>query len=374
MKYFLIAGEASGDLHASNLMKELIRQDSEAEFRFLGGDLMQQVYPGMVMHYKDTAFMMADVFLNLGKIFRNLRKIKSELLQWKPDVVIPVDYPGFNMRISKFASERGMSVYYFISPKVWAWKQRRVKDLKKYTRQLFVILPFEPDFFKRFSMEAQYFGNPLLDGIRAFQRSFEGGDLWKSRHGLDERPVIALLAGSRKSEIKDMLPDMARVASAHPSFQFVVAGAPSIDAEFYAPHLEGNELKIVHGQTYGLLATAHAGLVTSGTATLEAALFKVPQVVMYRTSAFAYAIAKRLVKIQFISLVNLILNRKLVLEVIQKDLYGQTEPELSRILNDPQHREQIIQGYEELGTLIGEEGVSERIAARMVELLKAEKE
>ncbi len=374
MKYFLIAGEASGDLHSSNLMKELIRLDSHAQFRYLGGDLMQEVSPGMVMHYKDTAFMMADVFLNLGKIFRNLRKIKDELLQWEPDVVIPVDYPGFNMRIAKFASQKGMRVYYFISPKVWAWKQRRVHDLKKYTRQLFVILPFEAAYFKQFEMEVQYFGNPLLDGVRQFQRDFRGGDEWKKAHGLDERPVVALLAGSRKSEIRDMLPEMARVASAHPAYQFVVAGAPSIDTEFYTPYLEGGKLNIVYGETYALLASAYAGLVTSGTATLEAALFRVPQVVMYRTSAFAYSVAKRLVKIKFISLVNLILNRSLVLEVIQKDLYGQTEPELSRILNNAVHRERIMKGYQELGSLIGEEGVSERIAGRMVELIKEETE
>ena len=340
MKYFLIAGEASGDLHASNLMRELIRLDPDAQFRFLGGDLMQQVYPGMVMHYKDTAFMMADVFLNLGKIFRNLRKIKDELLQWKPDVVIPVDYPGFNMRIARFACSRGMRVYYFISPKVWAWKQKRVKALKKYTQHLFVILPFEKAFFRKFQMEVEYFGNPLIDGVRVFQRNFIGGDVWKARQGLDERPIVALLAGSRKSEIKDMLPDMARVAGNHPAYQFVVAGAPSIDPEFYIPYLEEGKLEIVYGETYALLATAFAGLITSGTATLEAALFQVPQVVMYRTSAFAYSIAKRLVKIKFISLVNLILNRGLVLEVIQKDLYGQTEAELSRILNENAHREQ----------------------------------
>jgi lipid-A-disaccharide synthase len=373
MKYFLIAGEASGDLHSSNLMKELIRLDSHAQFRYLGGDLMQQVYPGMVMHYKDTAFMMADVFLHLGKIFRNLRKIKDELVQWEPDVVIPVDYPGFNMRIAKFASKKGMRVFYFISPKVWAWKQRRVKDLKKYTRRLFVIFPFEVAFFKKFSLEVEYFGNPLLDGVRRFQRDFRGGDEWKKAHGLDERPVVALLAGSRKSEIREMLPEMARVASAHPAYQFVVAGAPSIDPGYYTPYLEGSNLKIVYVETYALLATAYAGLVTSGTATLEAALFNVPQVVMYRTSAFAYSIAKRLVKIKFISLVNLILNRKVVVEVIQKDLFSQTESELSRILNDAVHRERIMNGYEELGSLIGEEGVSERIAGRMVELIKEEK-
>ncbi len=231
MKYFLIAGEASGDLHASNLMKELIRKDPEAEFRFLGGDLMQEVYPGILMHYKDTAFMMADVFLNLGKIFRNLRIIKEALLRWEPDVVIPVDYPGFNMRIARFASAKGMRVYYFITPKVWAWKQRRVKDLKKYTKALFVILPFEPEFFRGFGMESEYFGNPLLDGVRKFQRTFVGADAWKKTNGLDQRPVIALLAGSRKSEIKDMLPEMARVVADHPDYQFVIAGAPSIDPE-----------------------------------------------------------------------------------------------------------------------------------------------
>jgi len=374
MKYFLIAGEASGDLHASNLMKELIRKDADAQFRFLGGDLMQEVSPGMVLHYKATAFMMADVFLNLGKIFRNLRKIKEELVQWKPDVIIPVDYPGFNMRIAKFAASSGMRVYYFISPKVWAWKQRRVKDLKKYTRKLFVILPFEVAWFKQFDMEVEYFGNPLLDGVRQFQRDFEGALEWKNTHRLDKRPVVALLAGSRKSEIKDMLPAMARVAAAHPDYQFVVAGAPSIDTAFYTTYLEGTELKIVYGETYALLATAFAGLITSGTATLEAALFKVPQVVMYRTSAFAYSIAKRMVKIKFISLVNLILNKPVVLEVIQKDLYKQTETELSRILDDAVHRETIMKEYENLGKLIGEEGVSERIAGRMVELLKEEKE
>jgi lipid-A-disaccharide synthase len=374
MKYFLIAGEASGDLHASNLMKELIRLDSQAQFRFLGGDLMQEVSPGIVMHYKETAFMMADAFLHLRTIFRNLRKIKEELVRWEPDVIIPVDYPGFNMRIAKFAISKGMRVYYFIPPKVWAWKQRRVKDLKKYTHKLFVILPFEPAYFKRFSIETEYFGNPLMDGVGQFQRDFKGAEAWKSEHGLDERPVVALLAGSRKSEIKDMLPAMAGVAAAHPDYQFVVAGAPSIDAEFYTPHLEGTKLKIVYGETYALLATAYAGLITSGTATLEAALFKVPQVVLYRTSAFAYSIAKRMVKIKFISLVNLILNKPVVLEVIQKDLYKQTEAELSRILDETVHREKIMKDYEDLGLLIGEEGVSKRIAGRMVELLREEKE
>lgn len=374
MKYFLIAGEASGDLHASNLMKELKRIDSDAEFRFMGGELMEAVSPALVMHYKETSYMMLDVLFHLRKIFRNLRIIKDELVRWKPDVVIPVDYPGFNMRIAKFASLKGMRVFYFISPKVWAWKQRRVHDLKKFTEKLFVILPFEVDWFKKFGMEVEYSGNPLVDGVGNFMKDFEGGEAWKLAHGLDKRPVVALLAGSRIKEIQGMLPAMAKVAAVHPGYQFVVAGAPSIDRELYKPYLEENVLRIVHGQTYALLATATAGLVTSGTATLEAALFGLPQVVLYRTSSLAYAIGKQLVKIKHISLVNLILNRSLVLEVIQKSLYEQTESELSRILNDAVYREQIVNGYEEISSIIGEEGVSERIAKRMVELIKEEKE
>ncbi len=373
MKYFLIAGEASGDLHASNLMKELIRIDPGAEFRFMGGDLMEQVSPNQVMHYKETSYMFLDVLFHLRKIFRNLRIIKDELVQWQPDLVIPVDYPGFNMRISKFAFLKGFRVFYFISPKVWAWKQRRVYDLRKYNEKLFVILPFEVEYFRKFGMEVEYFGNPLMDGIRSFQDEFNGGDEWKEAHGLDERPVVALLAGSRKKEIEGMLPSMAMIAAAHPAYQFVVAGAPSIDPAYYTTFLEGGMLKIVHGETYALLATATAGLVTSGTATLEAALFGVPQVVLYRTSPLAYSIAKRIVKIKHISLVNLILDRGLVLEVIQKSLYSQTESELSRILDDASHREQITEGYRELRSLIGEEGVSKRIAYRMVELIKEDK-
>ena len=374
MKYFLIAGEASGDLHASNLMKELKRFDSDAEFRFMGGELMEAVAPNRVMHYKETSYMMLDVLFHLRKIFRNLRIIKDELVQWKPDVVIPVDYPGFNMRIAKFASRNGMRVFYFIAPKVWAWKQRRVHDLKRFTEKLFVILPFEVDWFKKFGMDVEYSGNPLVDGVGSFLNDFEGEEAWKLAQGMDERPVVALLAGSRIKEIQGMLPAMAKVAAAHPGYQFVVAGAPSIDPDFYKPYLAENHLRIVYGQTYALLAAAAAGLVTSGTATLEAALFRVPQVVLYRTSSLAYSIGKQLVKIKHISLVNLIINRSLVLEVIQKRLYEQTESELSRILNDAVYREQILNGYKEIGSLIGEVGVSERIAKRMVELIKEKKE
>jgi lipid-A-disaccharide synthase len=278
------------------------------------------------------------------------------------------------MRIAKFASRNGMRVFYFIAPKVWAWKQRRVHDLKRFTEKLFVILPFEVDWFKKFGMDVEYSGNPLVDGVGSFLNDFEGEEAWKLAQGMDERPVVALLAGSRIKEIQGMLPAMAKVAAAHPGYQFVVAGAPSIDPDFYKPYLAENHLRIVYGQTYALLAAATAGLVTSGTATLEAALFRVPQVVLYRTSSLAYSIGKQLVKIKHISLVNLIINRSLVLEVIQKRLYEQTESELSRILNDAVYREQILNGYKEIGSLIGEVGVSERIAKRMVELIKEKKE
>jgi len=370
MKYFLVAGEASGDLHASNLMKALKEADPGAEFRYMGGDLMAGAAPGMVLHYRETSFMFLDVLVHLRKILRNLGTIREAIRQWEPDAVIPVDYPGFNMRIARFASGMGSRVFYFISPKVWAWKRRRVYRLKRFTRKLFVILPFEVPFYRDFGMEVAYFGNPLVDGVRGFLEGFEGAERWKASRGLDDRPVVALLAGSREKEIQRTLPAMVLMAAEHPGYQFVVAGAPSIDPGFYETWLEGTDVGIVHGETYALLASSFAGVVTSGTATLEAALFGVPQVVVYRTGSMAYAIARRIVKINFISLVNLILDRGLVLEVIQHNLYPGAGAELSRILEDPGYRERILEGYRELGTLLGERGVAERIAAHMVELLQ----
>jgi lipid-A-disaccharide synthase len=373
MKYFLIAGEASGDLHASNLMKELRRKDPHAQFRYMGGDLMEKVAPGLVMHYRETSYMMLDVLLHLGKIIRNLRRIKRELRQWRPDAVIPVDYPGFNLRIAKYATVRGMVVFYYIPPKVWAWKKRRVRTLKRYTRRLFVIFPFEREFYSRFGMEVEYFGNPLVDGVGQFLGTFRGGEAWKEANGLDERPVVALLPGSRKKEIQGMLPAMAGIAAGHPGHQFLVAGAPSIEPEFYAASLEGTGITLVHGETYALLATACAGLVTSGTATLEAALFGMPQVVMYRTGSLAYAIAKRIIKINFISLVNLILGRGLVQEVIQEKLGTRAGDGLSLILESADHRAGMMEGYREIKSMLGEPGVSERIAGCMVEQLNLER-
>jgi lipid-A-disaccharide synthase len=370
MRYFLIAGEASGDLHASNLMRELKRRDPRAGFRFMGGDLMERVSPGLVMHYRETSYMFLDVVFHLGKIFRNMRKLKALVRQWRPDVVIPVDYPGFNLRMARFASAAGFRVFYFITPKVWAWKRRRVSQLRRYAERLFVIFPFEVGFFRQFGMEVEYFGNPLVDGVQQFLDRFEGGEWWRSTNRLDSRPVVALLAGSRRKEVQRILPVMVRVAAGYPDYQFVVAGAPSIEPGFYSPFLKGSGVRIVHGETYALLAVAFAGIVTSGTATLEAALFRVPQVVVYRTGPVAYAIAKRLIKINFISLVNLIMGRGLVAEIIQKQLCRKSYLELSRILEDADHREGILEGYGEMASMLGDQGVTERIAMRMAELLK----
>jgi lipid-A-disaccharide synthase len=371
MKYFLIAGEASGDLHASNLMKGLREADPEAEFCYMGGDLMKEVAGTMVMHYRETSYMLLDVLFHLRKIFRNMRIIKKKILAWGPDVLIPLDYPGFNLRMARFASRHGIPVFYYISPKVWAWKQRRVKSLKRYVNRLFTILPFEKKFFSRFDMEVEYFGNPLVDQVNAFRKQFEGEEKWRLRLGLGKKPLVALLAGSRMKEIETTLPAMLALAGEHPEYQFVVAGAPSIDPSVYQQYLSGSDVKIVYQETYALLASAWAGLINSGTATLEAALFELPQVVLYRTSKLAYGIAKRLIKINFISLVNLIYGKLLVAEIIQKDLTGRTRKELHRILKDDRCREEMQEGYRLMNSELGEPGVSQRIGARMVELLKA---
>ena len=370
MKYFLIAGEASGDLHASNLMKELKKQDPDAEFRFMGGDLMQEVSDGLVMHYRETSYMLLDVFFHLRKIFRNMRKIKAHLYDWKPDLFIPVDYAGFNLRIARYARSLHIRVFYYISPKVWAWQEHRVKKLRRFSERVFSILPFEVEYFKGFDVPVEYFGNPLVDEVHRFKSGFEGVKPWRKKHGMGEKPLVALLAGSRKKEIESTLPPMVKVATEHPAYTFVVAGAPSIDPDMYKQFLDGSEVKIVFGETYPLLEASFAGLITSGTATLEAALFDLPQAVLYKTGTWAYHIVKPLIKINFISLVNLIYGKQLVLEIIQKDLYARSQKELSRILEDETYRKGMKEGYRALRLELGDEGVSERIAGKMVELLK----
>ena len=374
MRYFLIAGEASGDLHASNLMKGLLEADPSAEFCYMGGDLMREVGGDMVMHYRETSYMMLDVLFHLRKIFRNMRLLKRKISEWKPDVLIPVDYPGFNLRMARYAAGQGIRVFYYISPKVWAWKQRRVHALKRYVNRMFAILPFEVEFFRRFDMEVEYFGNPLVDQVSAFREHFEGKEAWCRKHGLGQKPLVALLAGSRIKEIETTLPAMLSLAGEHPDHQFVVAGAPSIDPSVYRRYLSDSDVQLVYNETYALLASARAGIINSGTATLEAALFELPQVVLYRTSKLAYGIAKRLIKINFISLVNLIYGKKLVEEIIQKDLRERTRKELSRLLGNEGYRKEMREGYRWMKDGLGEPGVSQRIGRRMTELLKEELE
>ena len=287
MKYYLIAGEASGDLHASNLMKALKQQDSAAEFRFCGGDLMMNAGGTCVKHYRDMAYMgFIPVLLHLRTIFRNLRYCKQDILDWKPDVLILIDYPGFNLKIAQFIKQHStIPVYYYISPKIWAWKEYRIKNIKRDIDKLLSILPFEVDFFKKHHYPINYVGNPCVDAVHDFRQTYrESREEFLLRNQLDSRPIVALLAGSRKQEIKDNLTRMTEASKDFPQYQFVIAGAPGIDPEFYRPFI-GKDTKIIFGQTYPLLSHATAALVTSGTATLETALFRVPQVVCYYTAA-----------------------------------------------------------------------------------------
>lgn len=369
MKYYIIAGEASGDLHASNLMKELKLKDPHAEFRFWGGDLMQAQGGTLVKHYRDLAFMgFAEVVMNLKTILGNISVAKKDIETYKPDAVILVDYPGFNLRIAKFVKKLGIKVYYYISPQIWAWKTGRVHKIKKVVDKMFVILPFEEEFYQRYDYKVDFVGNPLLDSLNHLPAIDE--QRFRKEHNLDERPIIALLPGSRTQEIKVKLPLMLSVEKDFPDYQFVVAGAPSQPSENYKK-IVGNQLKIVKNKTYDLLRISHAALVTSGTATLETALLKVPEVVCYKGNAISYEIGKRVVKnIRFISLVNLIMDEEVVKELIQYDLtYENIKRELNLILNSPK-RDKILQDYEELYHKLGGIGASERTANLIVEDLK----
>ncbi|GAO31821.1 lipid-A-disaccharide synthase [Geofilum rubicundum] len=284
MKYYIIAGEASGDLHASNLMRALKKYDAMAHFRFWGGDLMAAEGGQMVKHYRETAYMgLFEVLMNLRAIFRNFKWCEKDVLAYQPDVVILVDYPGFNLRMAKFAKLQGFKTFYYIAPKIWAWNTRRALKIKKYVDKVFTILPFETDFYARFNVPVVYSGNPLMDAIDNRPHKEEGRQAFTQRIGLPDKPIIALLAGSRRQEIDRLLPDMMEMIPHFPDFQFVIAGAPSFSMADYEPYLSGKDrLSVVFGQTYNLLENAHVALVTSGTATLEAGLLKCPQVVCYK--------------------------------------------------------------------------------------------
>ena len=377
MKYYLIVGEASGDLHASNLMKALKEADASAEFRFVGGDLMAAVGGTCVKSYKDMAYMgFIPVLLHLRTIFRNMDYCKGDIVSWNPDVLILVDYPGFNLKIAEYIrAHTRIPIYYYISPKIWAWKEYRIKNIKRDVDELFSILPFEVEFFEgKHGYPIHYVGNPTVDEVTAFlASSSETFDDFVRANGLSAKPVIALLAGSRKQEIKDNLPDMIRAASSFGGYQLVLAGAPGIDAACYRAYIGDADVKVIFGQTYELLSHADAALVTSGTATLETALFRVPQVVCYHTPiGRVIAFLKRhILKVKYISLVNLIAGREVVRELVADTMtVAQIKTELGRILNDESWRREMLAGYDEVSKRLGEPGAPAK-AARLIRSLLA---
>lgn len=369
MKYYIIAGEASGDLHASNLMKELKVQDPDASFRFWGGDLMQAQGGELVKHYRETAFMgFLTVVKNLGKIRANFNLCEKDLLDFDPDVLILVDYPGFNLRMAKFARKHHIRVHYYISPKVWAWKESRVKKIKAYVDRMFTIFPFETEFYQKHDYEVSFGGNPLLDAIESRPNKGEKFTEFAKRNSLSDKPIIALLAGSRKQEIERVLPVMLECVGSFPDYQFVIAAAPAITKEFYASVVGETDVQFVYGQTYDLLQQSQAAVVTSGTATLETALLRIPQVVCYLTGGgkILFEIGKRILKVKYISLVNLIMDKLIVKELIQHTCTKEmiTE-ELNQILFEKEYRSQMFHNYQLLNEKLGGPGASARFA-RMI--------
>ena len=361
MRYYLVAGEASGDLHGSNLMKELKNLDSAAEFRFFGGDLMQAQGGTLVKHYADMAFMgFVEVIFNLRTILGNLKFCKQDIANWQPDVLILIDFPGFNLKVAQFAKAAGIKVCYYISPKVWAWNQKRVLRIKRSVDHLFCILPFEVDFYKSWGMDVDYVGNPLLDAISAFTPD----EHFLQNNNLTQKPIIALLPGSRTQEINHLLPTMLACCKHFPQHQFVIAGAPSFSADFYTRFFtNGQTVPVLFNATYNLLHHAKAAIVASGTATLETALFNVPQVVVYKGNPASIAIARMVIQIRFISLVNLIMDHLVVKELIQADYTeATTSAELNLLLTDETYRAQLFNNYQKLSERMGQPGASAKTA------------
>ena len=378
MKYYLIVGEAPGDLHASNLMRALKQEDSEAEFRFFGGDLMKAVGGTRVKHYKELAYMgFVPVLLHLRTIFRNMKECKLDIVRWAPDVVILVDYPGFNLKIAEFLKKcTQIPVYYYISPKIWAWKEYRIKNIKRDVDELFSILPFEIDFFAGHQYPIHYVGNPCVDAVDAYRREYkEEFKQFAADNNLSDKPVIALLAGSRKQEIKDNLPMMLEAAAPFAEdYQLVLAGAPGMDPGYYTDYIsQGVPVKIIFGQTYRLLQQAQAALVTSGTATLETALFRVPQVVCYYTPVgkFVAFLRRHILKVNYISLVNLVANKEVVRELVADTMtVRNVRLELEALLYNKVYRNKMLEEYDRIIRILGPAGASEEAARQMVTLLK----
>lgn len=378
MKYYIIVGEASGDLHASHLMASLKKEDSQAEFRFIGGDLMQAVGGTLVKHYREMAYMgFVPVLLHLRTIFANMAYCKRDIVEWKPDALILVDYPGFNLDIAKYIhSTTNIPIYYYISPKIWAWKEWRIKAIKRDITALFSILPFEVPFFEqKHGYPIHYVGNPTADEVRTFCKEYkETKDEFCDRNNLDKnKPIIALLAGSRKQEIKDNLPMMIQTASQFADYQMVLAGAPSIDDDYYNKYVEGSNVKLVHNDTYALLSHSICALVTSGTATLETALFGVPQVVCYKTPIprFMRWAFNHILKVKYISLVNLVADREVVPELFaDKFTFNDITHHLSLILPGGDGREAMLRGYDEVKAKLGNDVAPDNAAKTMVALLR----
>ena len=370
MRYYIIAGEASGDLHASNLMRELKRKDINASFRCWGGDLMQEQGAKIVKHYRDLAFMgFAEVVLNLRTILNNISFCKKDIQEYRPDVLILVDYPGFNLRIAGFAKRMGIKVVYYISPQIWAWKESRVNTIKKAVDKMLVILPFEKEFYAKHGYHVDFVGHPLLDAVINYDKNKNNSSRAAIVSEQDKRPIIALLPGSRKQEIKTMLPIMLSAEDHFPEYRFIIAAAPSQDISYYQQFLKGKSIQVVSGRTYDLLQVASAALVTSGTATLETALFNVPEVVCYKGNKLSYLIARSLVKIKFISLVNLIMDREIVRELIQDDLNTDClVKEMKKILS-PDGQLRMKEQFEQLRLKLGGSGASLKAAQLIIDYL-----
>ena len=381
MKYYLIVGEASGDLHASNLMRALKELDAEASFRFFGGDLMSEVGGTRVKHYKELAYMgFIPVLLHLRTIFKNMDLCKKDIVDWNPDVVILVDYPGFNLKIAEYIKKHtDIPIYYYISPKIWAWKEYRIKNIKRDVDELFSILPFEVDFFKGHHYPIHYVGNPCVDAVDAYQKNHaESFGEFVASNSLSDKPIIALLAGSRKQEIKDNLPMMLEAALPFvDKYQLVLAGAPGIDPAYYQQYIgSAVPIKIIFGQTYRLLQQAKAALVTSGTATLETALFRVPQTVCYYTPVgkLISFLRRHILKVKYISLVNLVANKEVVRELVADTMtVANVRSELNALLNDETYRGQMLKEYDRMIKILGPAGASHQAASKMVELLSVRK-
>ena len=372
MKYYIIVGEVSGDMHAANLIAEIKRKDPRAEIRAWGGDRMKEQGVTLVKHIRHMAFMgFVEVVANLHKVIGNIRECKKDMVAFQPDAVILVDYPGFNLRMAKFAHEKGFRVFYYISPQVWAWKRRRVKKIKNSVDKMLVILPFEEEFYKNYGVDVTYVGNPLLDELSKAPNVNRQAFL--RRNGLGEkREIIALLPGSRRQEVKRMLGVMLKVIPHFPEYQFVIAGVPSVDKTLYKSLIGSADVTFVENQTRELLQNASAALVTSGTATLETALFNVPEVVCYKASPLSYYIAKRLIRVKYISLVNLVMDKQVVAELIQGDLTeNNLVTQLQRLLGNNKVQSQLLDDYMELQSRLGDAGASGKAAAVVVESLRS---